>query len=111
MDEKTTYTFGGNKLALWYGKVLKNASESIMKRANNLILKGNKIVITNPASKLINPFTLLITFVVDKGKYQLILEGDYKDKYKNQKEDEPLIPNEELFMMIRSRKKQWFLKV
>lgn len=110
MEEKTTLTFGGNRFTLWYGKLLARIGERYTTRGSKLITRGNKIIVTNPTSKLINPFTLMINFVVDKNKYQLVLEGDFKEKYKEFGNEENPIGNNEMFMIIKDKQKNWFLK-
>ena len=95
---------GGNKLLYWLGKKLQSKSE-------NLIRRGKPISISNPTSKLINPFTLIINFTVDnKDKYQLIMQGQYKDKYKETVDDVPDISENEMYTLIIYGRSNWFKK-
>lgn len=95
---------GGNKLLYWLGKRLQSKSES-------LIRKGKPITISNPTCKLVNPFTLIISFTIDnKDKYQLVMQGKYKDRYKQTVEDVPDITEREMFTLISYGKREWFKK-
>jgi len=95
---------GGNRFTLWLGK-------KIQKWGTNLINKGKSRIVTNPSCKLINPFTLLINFTVDgTEKYQLIVQGDYKKHYKESDDYIPDIGEKEIFIIINTRKDQWFKK-
>lgn len=101
---QTTDEIGGNKFLLSLGNYLTNIGK-------RLIDKGTKTIISNPTCKLINPFTLIINFTVDNNtKYQLVLQGDYKNKYKEHQDSENPITNNEMFMVIKSHTKQWYLK-
>ncbi len=101
---QTTDEIGGNKFLLSLGNYLTNIGK-------RLIDKGTKTIISNPTCKLINPFTLLINFTVNNNtKYQLVLQGDYKNKYKEHQDSENPITNNEMFMVIKSHTKEWYLK-
>ncbi len=101
---QTTDEIGGNKFLLSLGNYLTNIGK-------RLIDKGTKTIISNPTCKLINPFTLLINFTVNNNtKYQLVLQGDYKNKYKEHQDSENPITNNEMFMIIKSHTKEWYLK-
>jgi len=109
--EQTTIKIGGNNLQLWYGKILTRISKYYERRGEKLIAKGSKTIISNPTCKLCNAFTIIINFTVDnKKKYQLVLEGDYKKKYKEEGTEENPITNQEMFLLIRSNQDRWFLK-
>jgi len=107
---------GGSTLVLWYGKLLGKISKYYLARSEKFIDKGKKTIISNPTSEFINPFTILIKFTVDNSnKYQLVLQGEYREKYKSIKEredddDSPEMNNQELFNLIRSGHDKWFLK-
>ena len=67
--------------------------------------------ITNPSCKLINPFTLMINFTLDNtDKYQLVLQGDYKEYYKEAKHKKLNIPENELFILINQSQDKWYKK-
>lgn len=101
---ESSIEIGGNKILLKIGKFLTKIGE---KYTN----KGTSTIISNPNSRLINPFTLLINFTIDnKDKYQLIVQGDYKDKYKEKQDSDNPITNDEMFMVIKNHTKEWFLK-
>jgi hypothetical protein len=104
MEENSIREIGGNKFNFWLGNKL-------TKIGKNLITNGKKTVISNPTCKLINPFTLVLNFVVDTNdKYQLVLQGDYKVKYKEVGSAENSITPNEMFLLITSNEKGWFLK-
>lgn len=85
--EETTREVGGSKLAIWYGNKLGKIGDYYQRRSDKFIDKGTKTIVSNPACKFINPFTLLFTFTVDNtDKYQLVHQGDFKEKYKAWKE-------------------------
>jgi len=87
MEENTTREIGGSRLAIWYGNQLGKVAKYYQKRSDKLIAKGTKTIVSNPACKFINPFTVIFTFTVDNtDKYQLVHQGDFKDKYKTWKE-------------------------
>jgi hypothetical protein len=106
---------GGNSLLLRWGNYL-------TKVGKKYIRKGSKLVITNPTCKLHSPWLLIINFTVNnKDKYTLTLQGDYKEKYKtisNNIKDEDInvedvqnpITIDEMFILIRGKREEWFLK-
>jgi len=98
---------GGSRLSLWWGNKL-------AKIGRKYIDKGNKTVISNPICKFFNPFTMVITFTIDNTKkYQLVNQGDYKEQYKKQTEDENEecpVTIDEMFMMITTSSNRWFKK-
>lgn len=99
-----TDKIGGNKFLLALGNRLS-------KWGKRLVDKGTETTISNPSCKFINPFTLLVNFTVDGNKkYQLLLQGQYKDKYKEFQDSENPISEQEMFIIIRSHVNSWFLK-
>lgn len=104
----STIKVGGNSIKLWLGNKLD-------KIAKKLINAGTETSISNPSMDCINPFTVIFKFTVtdslSSNKYQLILQGDFKDFYKKKTSDEEFnITEEEMFMSILSNKNKWFLK-
>ena len=95
--EETTREIGGNRLAIWYGNKLGRLSEYYQRRSDTFISNGTKTIVSNPACKFINPFTLLFTFTVDGKKYQLVHQGNFKSEYKLWKEKVDLF-NEKMIM-------------
>jgi len=74
---------GGNKLILRYGVFLKRVSDYFSKVSNHYIKKGSVITISNPTHKFVNPFTIIINFTINNcEKYQLVHQGNFKDRYK-----------------------------
>jgi hypothetical protein len=118
-----TLRIGGNSVKVWFGKRIEIFGKSLERFSKFLFLWGNKIVvnnktkiITNPSAKLCNPFTMIISFTLDASdKYQLVLQGDYKDKYKEAtkepSEDGTInMPENDLFMIISQNRYSWFKK-
>jgi hypothetical protein len=101
---ETKREIGGNKLYLKLGKKLTKMGEKYSR-------KGNKTVILNPTCKFVGPFALKIDFTVDNtDKYQLIIQGDYRDKYKEAGQEENPITVDEMFMLIIQKQNKWYLK-
>lgn len=95
---------GGNGFYLWLGNLLS-------KWGKKLTNKGSKTTISNPTSKFIGPFAIKIDFTVNNtDKYQLIIQGDYKTKYKESNGEDKPMNEDEMFMVIISNKSQWFYK-
>lgn len=95
---------GGNKIALAIGTYLE-------KVAKGFIARGRTLTISNPTCKLINPFTLIINFTIDGNeKCQVITQGDYKVKYKEFNTEDNPISDDEMFIIIKEHKKNWFYK-
>jgi len=96
--------YGGNKFYFWLGNLFKKWSDKLLK-------KGKVKIISNPVAKLINPFTVIINFTIDGSeKYQLVMEGDFKEKYKENDDGDPKIGEKELLMTINSFSNKWFKK-
>lgn len=100
---------GGNKFFYSVGKMFVSLGNSMMNR-------NKSKVITNMSFEFINPFTLMINFVIDNTeKFQIIKQGDFKEKYiewsKSNKEEPNLILNEDqLFILITENRSKWFKK-
>ena len=108
---QTTDEIGGNKFLLALGSRLTKIGNSLVNLGKSYIDKGTKTIISNPTCKLINPFTLIINFTVDNNtKHQLVLQGDYKNKYKEFQDSENPIDEKEMFMLIKGSTKNWYLK-
>lgn len=87
---------GGSTLAIWYGKLLGKIAKRYQRRSEKFITKGSKTIVANPTCKFINPFTILFSFTVNNTeKYQLVHQGDFKDRYKEWREKTDLY-NEKL---------------
>ncbi len=109
MIKDSTLYIGGNRLLVKIGKCLRNKGE-------NIIRNNKSIKVTNPNCRLVNPFTLIVNFTVDDiDKYQIVLQGDYKEKYRESEviESSIRIPNVEenhLFSIISANSNSWFKK-
>jgi hypothetical protein len=111
MIENSTLRVGGNTLKVWYGEFLSKIGDFFTKKGTGLIINNKPKLITNPSGKLINPFTLIITFTVDTNqKYQIVIQGDYKEKYKECENGEINLTENELFIVINSSQPLWFKK-
>ena len=101
---ETANQIGGNKFLLSLG-------HRLSRWGKRLIDKGSVTIISNPSCKFINPFTLLVNFTVNGNKkYQLVIQGHYKDKYKEFQDTDNPISEDEMFIIIRSHVNTWFLK-
>lgn len=94
---------GGNVILRTLGKKLVNIGTSFLS-------KGNKTIVSNYTAKFINPFLLLINFTANDKKYQIIIEGDYKEKYKEFGTETPPISDVEIRSIIKQKRKKWYLK-
>lgn len=105
MIENSTLKLGGNTIFMKFGEILE-------KWGKNITSKNKPIVVTNPTARLVNPFTLIVNFTVDTmNKYQVVLQGDFKTKYKEIKEDDTSsLSEEEMFKIIAGSQKDWFKK-
>ena len=102
--ETTNKEIGGNKFYLKLGKYFTKLGEKYTK-------KGSKTVISNPTCKLINPFSIMYNFTVDNNlKFQLIVQGDYKELYKEHGTEDNPIDIDKMFMTITHKQGDWFLK-
>lgn len=111
MIENSTLRVGGNTLKVWFGEFLNNIGEFFTKKGTNMVINNKPKIVTNPTAKLINPFTLMISFTVDTNqKYQVVLQGDYKDKYKECENGEINLSDNDLFMIINSSQSVWYKK-
>lgn len=110
-ESNSTLTVGGNTSKHWLGKRIQNLGKRIQKKGEKLITKGKPQIVNNPTCKLVNPFTLLISFTVDgTDKYQVVLQGNYKEHYKESEDYVPDIKERELFMLINQSYNKWYKK-
>ena len=99
----------GNKFLYSLGKFM---SEQGIKLMN----KNKSKVLTNLSYDFINPFTLMVNFVLDNTeKYQIVIQGDYKEKYiewskTNKDETNSLITEGQLYLLIIANRGKWFKK-
>lgn len=102
---------GGNEFKVWIGNFFESIGETINEFGKKISLTNQPKIVINPSAKLINPFTLLINFTVDTNqKYQIIIQGDYKEKYKESEDGVPHITEDELFNIIADSQNIWFKK-
>ena len=111
MIENSTLKIGGNSIFRAIGSRFEKIGNLLSSYGLRLITKNKPICVTNPTAKLINPFTLLITFTVNNtDKYQLILQGDYKQKYKDCEDGAINMTEDETFLVINQHQPIWFKK-
>lgn len=111
MIENSTLRVGGNSIKVWIGELLEKMGNNISKSGNRIITNNNPKLVTNPTCKLYNPFILVVSFTVDTNqKYQVVLQGDYKEKYKESTDGNIDISENDLFMIINQNQKNWFKK-
>lgn len=106
-----TMRIGGNHIKHWFGKKIHSIGLIIQERGNKIIDKNKSLLVTNPSCKLVNPFTLIISFTVDvSDKYQIVIQGDYKNRYKESTDLIPEISEKEVFLIINQNQKEWYKK-
>lgn len=118
MIENGVMRVGGNTLKVWFwnsfanlGLGLQNLGLRIENIGKERSLKNRAKVVANPTAKLINPFTMIVSFTVDVNeKYQIVLQGDYKQNYKDCVDGAVSIAEENLFLIINQHQKEWFKK-
>lgn len=126
MIENDKMRLGGNTLKIWLGTFLVNLSNKLSGKVaaylkewgESSIDSGRPKYVTNPAAKFYNPFTLVVAFTFDTTqKYQIVLQGDYKQQYKKKikegddsEEGESDLSTEQMFMIISQHRKEWFRK-
>lgn len=95
---------GGRPLLFKVGHLLTSLGAKMMS-------KHRHKTVTNPTSKLANPFTLIVSFTVDNNdKYQIVIQGDYKKIYKETEDNTPDISQKELFIIIGENQNLWYKK-
>jgi hypothetical protein len=76
MEDSPIREIGGSKFSLKLGAYFGKLSKKFLER-------GSKKILSNPTSKFVNPFTLILTFTMNNvDKYQVTLVNDYKEKFK-----------------------------
>ena len=111
MIENSTLKIGGNTIFVWFGKKLKSIGEKLTIRGEKISTKNTPTLVTNPSAKLINPFTLLISFTVDNtDKYQIVIQGDYKQNYRDCEDGAIKLTEDEVFLIINQHQNTWFKK-
>jgi hypothetical protein len=111
--EDSTLKVGGNMLKLKIGNWIKSIGESICDYGDKIIVNNKPKLVTNPSGRLVNPYTLIINFRVDNNsKYQIVLQGDYKEYYKERdiENGNVSMTDETLFMIIYTNENLWFKK-
>lgn len=111
MIENSTLKVGGNSLMVMFGGFLSNIGKAFLNKGEAIIAKNKTKIVTNPNAKLFNPFTLVINFTVDTNqKYQIVIQGDYKEKYKESEDGVIDLTDEEMFRIINVSTSSWFKK-
>lgn len=99
----------GNKFKKWFGNLITKIGELVSGWGSNILTSNKDIIISNPTCKLANPYTLIVVFTVGTNtKYQIVLEGDYKESYKDSEDGVPKITEENLFDIIYNNQDNWF---
>jgi hypothetical protein len=102
---------GGNSFKEKIGKWIDNIGKKIRDWGSDISERAKPTIISNPLCKVVNPFTIIISFTVNSSeKYQLVLEGDYKQYYREYPEGIVDISTEEVFYVIRTNQGKWFKK-
>lgn len=109
--ENSTMKMGGSSIKVWIGRQMERISKNIYEFSTKLVLNNKPKLVTNPTSKLLNPFTLVINFTVNSNeKYQILLQGDYTQKYKESEDGQLNLTQDEIFFLISENEKMWFKK-
>jgi hypothetical protein len=109
--ENSTLKVGGNSIKENIGGRIIELSKSIEKWGSSIVKKNRPRLVTNPNGRLVNPFTLVIGFTVDSvEKYQVVIQGDFKEKYKEIDGDLIDLSEDQLFLIIHSNQNSWFKK-
>ena len=109
--ENSTLKIGGNDVFLWLGKKIAKWAVNLQAWGEKLEIRSKPTLVTNPSGFLYNPFTLILAFTVDTNdKFQIVFQGDYKQKYKDCENGNIIISEDEMFMIINQNRKMWFRK-
>ena len=101
----------GNTPFLWLGQLLLKITTPIYNKANELIEENRTKIVSNPSAEFFNPFTMVISFTVDvSSKFQILLQGDYRDKYKESGDKSVALSDEDLYIIINQNRNLWFKK-
>ena len=112
MIENSTLRVGGNSIKVWFGEILESIGKRWLEWGSKIITNNKPKFVTNPSAKLFNPFILVVSFTVDTNqKYQIVLQGDYKEKYKECENGDINLSEIEMFRLIDISRDKWFLKV
>lgn len=102
---------GGNTLMLWLGQFMLKMVTPLLNKANQIIEDNKTKIVTNPSAEFYSPFIMIINFTVDvSSKYHIVLQGDYKDKYKETGDKSVNLSEDELYIMINQNKANWYKK-
>ena len=102
---------GGNSIKVWIGEKIEKFGTFFAEWGTKIIVNNKTKIVTNPSAKLYNPFTLIVSFTVDTNqKFQVVLQGDYKEKYKECEDGQINLTETEMFMVINSSRGKWFKK-
>ena len=116
MIENGTLKVGGNSIKVWIGKQIEKFGSSLSFYGADMVAKNKTKIVTNPTAKFCNPFTIIVSFTVDNSdKYQIVLQGDYKERYKESVRDNngdsiTDMKDEELLITIHQHRNYWFKK-
>jgi len=118
MIENGIMRVGGNTPKVWFwnsianfGSILEGLGTLLTAFGKQKSLENRPKAVSNPSAKLINPFTMMISFTVDVNeKFQIVLQGDYKQNYKDCVDGAINISEDSIFMIINQHQKEWFKK-
>jgi hypothetical protein len=99
---------GGNRFNLWLGNLIKSTGITLQEIGSRLVDISNPYEVTDWRVYMHNPFYLVIHFNTNKGKFQLIYQGDYISRYKIYKENPDTFQEDEVYELIKQGKSRWF---
>lgn len=109
--ENSTLSVGGNSIFVFLGKQISKLGAYLTEKGEKIITRNKTKYVTNPTATLVSPFILIINFTVDiTEKYHIVLQGDYKQNFKESIEGSINLSEEELFMIINNNQPLWFKK-
>jgi hypothetical protein len=103
-------TIGGSRINLLIGKTLKTIGDKSSKLGAKLIERAKPHEVTEWKVFMHSPYYLVINFKTNKGKYDLIYQGNYLERYKLYKENPETFTEEEVYELIKQGKARWFKK-
>jgi len=109
--ENSTLSVGGNSILVFLGKQITKLGTYLSEKGEKMVARNKTKYVTNPTATLVNPFILIINFTVDiNEKYHIVLQGDYKQNYKDSQDGAINLSEEDLFMIINNNQPLWFKK-
>ena len=76
---------------------------------SGILSKHRTRIVTKAEFDFVNPFTMIVNFTIDNtDKYQILLQGDFKERYKEFRNGNFAIDDDAMLHIIKTHK--WFKK-